>query len=161
MQDTLANCAEWQSWTDAANATQAESRIFQEALPKPRNGDTYTLDELRTYRPFALIETEDEEMFRTERVGVGTTSDSGVIKLSIEDDVPEAIEDQPAEIAIRWRNHIGTLIGELMDQHGTAGRLAIESIEVQRIYRTEEEEIKTIGDAIAVEMRITWGVTES
>jgi hypothetical protein len=157
--DTLAACAEWQGWVDAANASQAASRIYQDALPGPRHGNDYTLDELQTYRPFALIGSETEQGFRSERIADGTVNDAGVILIEIEDDIPDAIEDQPGEIALRLRNHVGTLIAELFALHGTAGYLAIEAIDVDGPYRTRSTAEETVGRAQVVVLRCEWGTT--
>lgn len=158
--DSLAACAEWQSWVGAANATQAASRIYQDALPPPRFGNDYTRDELESYRPFALITTDLDGGFRSQGIAYGTTDDAGVIIIAIEDDIPEAIADHPAEIALRVRNHIGTLISQLMALSGSAGYLAIESIDVDGPYRTHPNKIETIGDMQVVELRCTWGMLE-
>lgn len=157
MAASLANCDEWQDWTGANNATQAASRVFQESPTAPRYSDTYSLDELQSLRPYAVIETPDDGAFRMAFTARGTTIESGALLIFIQADVPEAIADQPDEIALRIRNRIGTLAQELMANRETAGYLAINSIEVIDISRTPKNEHARIGDAIDVQLRVEWG----
>jgi hypothetical protein len=157
---TLANCAEWQDWTGAVDATQAENRIHHDALPGPRFGREYTRQELQTFRPYALIWTDEEDGHRSEKVAEGGNyaRESGTLYIRFAADVPEAIEEQPGEADRRINSRVGTIVQELYARAAStpAGSLAIKNIIDSAPGRARDIDVETMGDALVKELRIEW-----
>jgi hypothetical protein len=127
LRHTLASCAKFRTFCGAADYAEALEHIHHDMLPAPANGEVYTLTEIGSYRPYAIVSTALRSAF-------GKTADamsdhyefaeSGRLWLYLVREVP-AEEDNPE---LDFKNHIGQIIDELCDYAGQAGYLALERI---------------------------------
>ena len=130
---TLADCATFRTWVGASGddaQAQALNRIYKDELPKPADGNTYTLEELQARRPFAIAYTGPG--FRLEKDSGDSTWSTGTIAILLEQDIPERITNDPAAIADEFETVIGKIIYEFMALAvgGTGGYLSATSISV-------------------------------
>jgi len=164
---TLAACHAWQHWQGAnLNSTQALARIYRNALPKPVSGGaSHTLAELQALRPFILIYTDTDGGFVMDREAASSGYDqSGKVIACIEQDVPEALLDDPAgvddaiqadlELLLRSEDPNEPGLAELAD---LPGKFIPRRIVVIGPVRTAEEDLAEMGDAQRVWLEITWG----
>lgn len=168
LRGTLAACYAWQNWQgNAWTEAQALARIYHDALPAPAaSSEAHTLSELKALRPFALIYTEPDWGFRMRREAAGMGYDqAGTIIVCIEQDIPESIIDDPAEIDLQFRKGLGNLLRSgNVNQPGLAeladipGEFVARDVRVYGPVRTEEQDVGTLGDAQRVWLEITWGV---
>lgn len=157
----LAACPTFQVMVSAADADQALVAIHHDEVTAP-DGTEYTLDELQTLRPFAVVWTSPEgggyQMQKTAS-GVGSHfMESGELILTLEDDVPEEIKDHPAEVSRRFLNNVGQIVREMADRAGddylNVNRMAI----LNGPRRAHEDIVPTEGDFQIVTLSIGWGV---
>lgn len=163
---TLADCTEFRSWTSTANQTEALDRIHIAGLP-PISEDEYTETEMDSLRPFAIVENDVDSGNTFDFHG--TTSPnrhykhSGRCFATLEQSVPSALEDDPAELDRQFQNTLGNILkhssgsGGLLDLAGTATYLAINTLTVHGPIRATHEEAVASGDSIAAIFEITWG----
>jgi hypothetical protein len=160
----LADCDSFRSWVGASGEDaqdQARARIHDDALPEPEDGGPeLTLAELRKHRPYAIVATAT---FGRDHVSTSDGYDYGAdggLSLQLEQDVPEAIKNNPAEIARRFENLIGSVIDDLCALSGTSDAesyLAFESIKMPEPWsRTHPDDHPTEGDAVRAELLIEW-----
>lgn len=131
----LSECAAFQTWVSAANATEALASIYYEGLPDPADKNVgYTRDELESVRPYAVIFLDEEEGFLKSHIATGSSydfEDHGRLKLRLEQDAPDDVGDEPnSDANLRWKNVIGQIIDDLCGLAGTAGNLAFTEIGV-------------------------------
>jgi len=154
---SLADCATFRTWVNASGddaQAQARARIHDTALPPSSTGEPYTLAELQRFRPFAIIDTMQARRFAKEatRAMLGTT---GVLLLILEQDVPEPIQNDPAEIGRRFKNAVGKIANELLAQAEDDGKLDIQAVDyTEPYYRTEEDVHETFGDVVCAQLFI-------
>lgn len=159
LKTTLADCDEFRSWVRASTQQQALDKIHMDALPPPESEGEFTVDELQRYRPYAVIFMAEEDGFSTvhDAVSAGFDyADSGSMTVELVEDIPDQIITNPAEIGRRFKNMLGNLITELKAKAGTAGYLAIQSIQVAGIYRASPEVIPAQGNWQGSRLRIGW-----
>lgn len=162
----LANVDAIQTLFGAANATEALERIYIEALPRPASGDKYTLEELESYRPFALIAIVDGQIMRSDIETVGgqwTHGRRGAFDLLIERKHPTSGADDVNALA--WIDLVDRVRGtadvdnpgliELADNGD--GYLSIRTVEVAEIWRGDENERQLAGDFQCAVLRVFWG----
>ena len=155
LHDSLANSAQFQTLTSAANATQAATHIYLDALERP-DGTAYTLAEIEKLRPFALI-CGGEIPIRTDfQAPPAGFMRSGELEMRLFMSVPDEVATKPGEIGRRFDNVLGTIVKELEAQCGTAGRLAFDSCEARRWSRTSDEDEEQFGDALQALITFTW-----
>ena len=158
----LANCTAWRTLTGAGDAAEGLGHIWHDALPPPADAHEHALNELETYRPFALISTPPNDGFETEVIagGVGLSyTEGGQLEVIIEADVPEDIRTNPAEVMLRFRNHIGDIIDDLRSLAGPGGTayLNVSKLMVtEGPYRSNEEQYEKEGDFQTVTLLIEW-----
>ena len=160
LRTTLADCTSFRTWVGAVNQAQALARIHHEALPPPITGSEHTLEELRAYRPCALIWTDVDNGFARRVVSVDSSIDSGSLGLRLAQDVGEEISHLHAEVYQRFINSVGQIVDELVGLAGLAGYLAMTSLELKSgPFRSHPDEYETVGDIQFCDLRITWGAT--
>ena len=165
----LANSATWQTWTGSANATAALDTIYLNALPKPAAADGYALDELQTYRPFAVIATDEAEGFAKAKFAEGSSfsfDESGRMTLTIEADIAAGDVDDDAEASMKFKNNLGNVLAEIAALAGTEGTIEVDGnpmyLRVTNIsvdagpYRSDEDQVPTEGDFYMVQIGIEW-----
>lgn len=119
---TLADCSEFRNLVGAGTHAAAMAHIWHEALPPPEdNADHYTLAEMQAYRPFALIFTNDldGELSSRQASNPGAWSDQGSLRILIEVDTPEDLEDSPVLLDHFVKQLVGRIVRRPSDE--TAG----------------------------------------
>lgn len=163
LRTSLANCATFQSFVSAADATAALAKIYHDAWPTPESGGpSHTLAEIEALRPSAIVYTEDESGFVVERDAAGgfdcARRNGGRLVAVLFRNVPSEDKYALAKVATDFRTTAGSIVDELMDQSETAGRLAIQRITCSGPYRTKVDNLQAEGDGQAYELLIEWGV---
>lgn len=96
---TLADCTEFRNLVGATTHAEAFARIWHESIPESADyaSDSFSLEALQALRPFALIYTVDTDGASLSRQAMtpGGWSDSGVLRIMIEINTPEELEDSP------------------------------------------------------------------
>ncbi len=159
---SLADSTAWRSWVDATTQEQALNRIHLIGLP-PADDDFYTRIELETKRPYAIVAMAPEGGFMQRALASGATrtpGDSGVLLLTIADDVPQEIESNLAELDMRFLNNVGAVLDDMWDVNGTGGYLAFSEVGVLLgPYRAVQEAQSGQGDWVGIDLRFNWGVS--
>jgi len=156
---TLAGSAMFKTWVDADDVDGALASIYMEGLPAPAAGAAvHTLLELQTYRPFAVVWTQENAGFQRTRKAVGTWRESGRLCLRLVQDTPAAVLANKPEADLLFKNTIGQIIDQMCDLAGGAGYLDIDTIAVDDgPYRTHPDAAADEGDAQGIDLGITYG----
>jgi hypothetical protein len=121
----LADCAAARTWLGAADQAAALARIHYDGLPAPANGAEYTLEELTTYRPYAVIYTPDRRGLVYHLDAISTHSEfrrNGAVCLRLYNSPDETDNDEPtSEANLKWKNTLGAILDGLADLAGTVG----------------------------------------
>lgn len=139
--DMLANSASLQTWTGAADETEAEAFVWIDALL----GETQI-----TANDYSVIVRA--ETFTMEREATDTYSRRGVVYLDFDGLIPEADRDLAGEAAYWWSNAIDGILDDLRDVANAGGTLSIVRITRQgpvgRHSRAESAAAEDIGDML-------------
>lgn len=160
----LADTTAFRTWTDSDNQAEALARIHCHALPPPASGRQHTMAELDAYRPFALIWTEPEGGFSAQRDTASGFSCTGRLRIRFEDGIDPDDSDDPAEAFRVFCNALGGVLDEMLADGGTGSStvLALDALRLEvGPYRTHEDELATIGDAIVAEVVVEWSGTHA
>ena len=156
----LADSTEFRTWVEAIDQASALDDIYIEALPAPADKRVHTLVELTALRPYAIIWTDPEDGFSMSHVATSSTfdfSEAGVLMMRFIDDVLPSIETDPAEIALRFKNHIGLILDDFKSLAGLGTYLAIDRVGIDLgPYRSDEDDQGTQGDYVGVDLRVEW-----
>lgn len=159
---TLADSDTFRGLTDPAmDQAGALARIHEEGLP-PAAGDEYTLAELASYRPFAIVAFKPIDGFRISAAGwSGTQKDwstRGQILVTIEKACPSAdvSNNEPTAAAMTaWRDEIGGVIDDIADLAGQAGYINAEAITYAiNAYAASPDDAPGEGVWLAAELEI-------
>ncbi len=123
---TLANSARFRTWTDTIESEQgALAKIHHEALPPAANNAAqHTVAELETYRPYAIVSTDQEaEGFSVVRDAMGSWKESGKLTLELCEDVPSNLLANLFEARLLFKNTVGVIIDEMRALADQAGKL--------------------------------------
>ena len=159
LRQSLANSATFRTWTETADEAAALAKIHYEGLPPPAdNAADYTAAALTAYRPYAVVWTDEENGFWKNKEASGFFRAGGRLILKFEQDVPEAIAADPAEIDLRFKNTIGQIIDDLCNLTLVGvGYLCFERITVDiGPYRTHPDDVPSQGDWQAIEIGVDW-----
>lgn len=169
LRNALADSAAFRTWVGTAGANiqeQARNRIHYESLsPPPASGDVYTLVELQSLRPFAMLWMNQEDGFQSVRdaaAGGDEWAHSGRLFMWFEQDILEAIQGDAAEIYVRFMNQIGSFITEMQDAAAAAGSGATRYLVwntlniVMGPIRSELDELVLQGDYMRMIMSVDW-----
>lgn len=119
---TLADCTEFRNLVGAADHAAAFARIWHESLPPPADGaDHYSLAEQESYRPFALIFTNDldGEMSSRQASAPGSWADNGSLRILIEVPTPADLDESPVLLDQLMKQIVGRIVRRPPDE--TAG----------------------------------------
>lgn len=155
---------------DVLNATdeaEALERIYVGCLPRPENGDAYTITELNQYRPFMLIGPGQSLAIRSQHQtfgGMWEHNRMGEFDVMVERQHPQSGQDDVNDLD--WINAVDRIRQTndaanpgLLELHETAGNLSIRQVDVLDIYRGTEEEQQALGDYQRATIRVYWGRT--
>ena len=158
LKTTLSGLAAFRTWVGATDSVGAAEHIYLEALPPDELwADTRTVERLKSRRPFAQIWTAETDGFRVIRDAspTGRTA-SGTLIVRLECNVPAAVRHDYAEVDRLFKNDIGDILDDLMEDSS----MAITSVSVSGPVRTSPADVPALGDAQMCELTIMWGVTQ-
>jgi hypothetical protein len=154
----VADSTAFRAWAAAASQAAALARIHHDVLPAGA-GTEHTLAELQAARPFAIVWTDPEGGYEFSLASFDdgfSYRDAGRIWLLLEQDVPAADADDPAELHIKLRNLMGALIKDLCGMAGKAGYLNLTKGIVFGPTRGDDEDIPGQGDYMQMALRVDW-----
>jgi len=154
LKKSLAASSTFRTWIGATGDDandQARSRIHFDEWPPPSDGNAHTSAEMRALLPSAIVDTED---FTATESAVGEHDNSGFLRVKLEWDIPERILNDPGAIAREFKNIIGGIIDDLFAMSGTAERLSIRQIRMERPDRTHPTEECDLGDVFCTKLII-------
>ncbi len=165
LRQTLGASDTFRTLVGAANQTEAEASIHKGALPKPVSGAySHSLAELATLRPYAILFEQPEEGFQVRAAALSGSRDfvaSGQFGILLEWPIPSNISDDPAEIAIQFRNIYGGIIDDMAGLASVAGYLDINEMAAEDgPWRSHEDDLETYGDVKIMMLRISWGIQQ-
>lgn len=135
LRDALADCAAFQAWTGAANATEAKGSIAYVSAPS-------SLD-----LPFAVVGFGPSDHALRGRGGLRNAFDSsGDLRLDFWGSVASSDLADEGDEALGFLSTVGAILGELLELAGQAGYLDIVGVSVGEPMRPAEEEAQTSGD---------------
>jgi hypothetical protein len=140
-------------------AGQAENHIHNDGLPIPA-GDGYTLAELRTYYPFAVIWTDERNGLRLDKAAYLAYRDSGTLRMRLIREVPTALSADYKAAERDWKNVVGGILSDLIGMSGTGTYLEIRSLSLEELYRNDPDDRPTQGECQAAELSFDWGISE-
>lgn len=146
--DMLAATPAFLTWTGESTESSALERIHYEGLPGPIDNKAYTKFELQSYRPFAIVYIADEAGFSRSITSTTTFDEVGSIVLSLEQDAPSSLGDDPSSDAnIQWSNTIGAIIDGLADLRAAAaaGHLMFNDIHLLARGWANKDKVATQG----------------
>ena len=163
IRDMLAGCKTFQTWTGESDAAGAKTHIYYDAVPLPNmKDDSTSLAYLVSLRPFALIWTSETSGYAYNELMGG----SGIIHIRFEGNTPPATSTDWEECDRLFKIKIGNIIQStdssnpgLAELSKTGTYTQITSITLDALYRSDEEEWPTYGDAQRAEVSVQWGVT--
>lgn len=166
IRDMLANCSTFQTWVGAANATAAKSSIYYDAVPRSDYmADTDPLSWNVSIRPFAIVWTENENGFSMTESSSDYYTPSGTIKVRLEQNTPSSSATDWEEADRLFKNTLGDIIRSgdsdnpgLLELSIARTYAQISRVTLDALYRTDDDEYDTFGDAQAAEFSISWGV---
>lgn len=164
---TLRDCDAWRKMKDPLNPwdqATAAAHIYTDALPPPSPGPDFTLADLQTLRPFALVWPDTTLGLRMQQVATGCYSPSGQFIMQIELDTPDGFANDNNALGEELYQRFGRLIytGDggapgMLDLATTSGYLPITDVVFTRYMRSEPDDWQDVGDCIVAEFQISWG----
>jgi len=163
----LANCTAFRTLTGATNEAEALARIYQGCLPPPAsNAEAYTLAQLESYRPFAIVMVSPGQAIEYSRMAFGggnwNHNRRGEFHILIERSHPTSGDDDDNDFA--WIDTIGKIVHSadinnpgLIELHERQEYLSVAGISVRDIYRADEEDAKEVGDYQRAHIVLRWG----
>jgi len=159
LRTSLADVTAFRTWCGAADQAAALARIHHEGLPAPRDKHAHTIEELRDYRPYAIVFTAEQNGFRLDVVDgdLDYTAAGGLI-LRLFQDAAEVFDDEPsAEANLTFRNAVGEIIDGLGDLAGQAGYLAFNSLVLEDpLSWTAKKYVPGYGVVQRAQLRLDW-----
>lgn len=145
LQTLLADCATFQAWVDADNATEAKESIHFLAV----DADEAT-------RPFALI-SPDAEWTLTAISSGPDFSDHGALILTLEADISEVNVGNPADEYFEFANAVGGIIDEMSQKARSGAYMMVSSFSFEEApYRSRKERKNSDGDYCGVSFKVTY-----
>lgn len=147
LEDLIANCAGFRTWTGTADVAAAKARIYLVATES-------------TTKPFALISQGDD--FNIDSHSGGTAQfyeTSGSLFLRFDDDVNPSYTADPENAEMEFTNAIGLIFEQMMALSGTSGYMHIYNI--QKMYgprREDRDEKSSGGQYNQAKFNIVWGI---
>ena len=100
---SLADCTAFRTWCGASDQAAALARIHLEGLPDPPEGQqTYTAEQLRALRPYAIVNTKPAGGFSLALAAFGAHGDydaAGKLEVQIFQNCPATLDNDPSSDA--------------------------------------------------------------
>lgn len=165
---TLAACSQWIVDTDSADATEALTHIYYDALPPSDDGDTFKKEELIELRPFCIVATNAEQGYSWGRIGAEAWDDHGSIVLIFQYNVPDSMVNDEQQLFRWFENRLGNImrpdpsvftnyVGFTTLAH-SAGYFAGVKVDLGIIGRIDQKAAETKGDYVLATIQVDWGV---
>jgi hypothetical protein len=168
---SLAACTQFQLDTNSADAAEALTHIYFDALTPPADRSTYSAEELTDLRPFCIVATHPTENgFSWGRIGAEAWDDSGTLILIFQYPVPAGMEEDNQALMRWFKNRLGNIIrpdttvsGQssyvgMSDLAHSGGYLAGSKVSLGILGRADQKVIKTEGDFVMATLLVQWGV---
>lgn len=156
---TLAACAAFRTWCGVDTAEEALARVYVDDLPADERGlAARSREQLTALRPFALIDTGKQSGYTRGRVGTGTYVEAGTLAIVLEENVPEELAGDTANLARRFKNVLGNVIDELLALAYGAGYLAIDMLTLHGPVRCTTDDVAGEGDHQFAALEVRHGV---
>lgn len=137
-------CEAFQTWTGAADATEALEHIHMVELPQ---GDLV--------RPFALIGFGDR--WKSEQRSIQLYTKTGELFLMFEDDVAAADQASAADALFGFMNPMGDVVSEMLQLAGTDDYLNVLEMEMEvPPIRENEEDAQIAEDYYNAIFNVVW-----
>jgi hypothetical protein len=167
---TVAACTQWINDTDSADATEALTHIYFDALPPSQDGNAFTREELIELRPYCIVATNPENGYSWGRIAAEGWDDSGSLVLIFEYNTPEALA-RDNQALMRWfKNKLGNIMrpdDTVFTDYVGISQLAHRGdyhastkIRVGVLGRADELLDETEGDYLLATLIVDWGVQE-
>jgi hypothetical protein len=170
LRNMLAACAAFQAWIGAGVDPLTRIHLIELAVPvtdDEEQDQNFSLAEIQARRPFAVLWTPSEQPFSIDIIASpNLPSQSGVLRVRLEESVPAELERNYPEAYRRFLNTVGQIIHSediihpgLVELLGTCGSdyLNFYKIDVLDHMRTSSDDAPTMGDAHKCELEIRWG----
>lgn len=147
----IANCATFQSITSSDDAAEAIDHVYFDSLPVPAgNLPQHSAAELQSYRPFALVYSDESSVIRYTLRGIDASGfrfgQRGTVKFFLEIDIDPDDSDEPQEAERKVKNSFGKIIDELAELAGQPGYIAASSIDFTGPVRAHPDDVQDVGD---------------
>jgi hypothetical protein len=150
--DLIAAATAWQSWVEAADATEAAASVWLLALTDAE-GRTYTEAEISALRPFALLDLGNAWRLTKSASGACYRA-AGSVRLRIEHNVPEAYQADAPAATLEFTNRLGALILGLGEVDQGLGHLVPNEIQIVELGRSDEADAS--GDHFFAELLLAY-----
>jgi hypothetical protein len=162
----VAASTSFQSFVGAANAAAAAARVHKLDLPRPE-GEVYTIDELSTYRPLAIVDMERggggwEAIEVAKGGGIGRFRTGGRLMLCLERSVPPGLVDDNRAADADFMAKVEAIASDMLalaeTDDGTNVYLCLRKMRIHAgPRRADPKEVATLGDYQLVWLEIDWG----
>jgi len=153
----IAASATFQTLVGEPTEDGALAHVYRWRLPDPASGGAYTLAELQSYRPYALVAPSPEGAYRRSRDAEASFDSGGAIAVRIIRDLPSSGTDAEKDVA--WDDIVSKIIDEIVSPSivNAAGYLAVETVSIDYgPYRNDEDDIADEGIIQGVDLTLTW-----
>lgn len=162
LRSTLAGLSAFRTFVGVATEDEAAAHVYHSSLPPMTKGhESYTLAELRQYRPYAIIWTQETgNGFRwSNAAGYGASHVSGRLLARLIREVPDALANDQSAADVDFTNQIGAICDALIVAGQTPENLSVQAITLYSgPERNPEEEHHAVGSLQGVTLLIEWGV---
>ncbi len=166
--ENIAHATRFQTITGSADATEAKQHIYYSSLPDPQDGSAYTKEELQSYRPYAMIWTDENTGLTMVKTGEQRTwigSGSIFAEFGYNADPTKS----QAEIEREWKNILGEMLFQttqpdpfdgIIENAGEGNFLDIRRVVVRQVNHWELEDETEQGAWSEAVIQFDWGVAE-
>lgn len=162
LRETLAALPAFQEFAGVTSADDAAAHIFRNDLPPhAANQSDYSLEELRQYRPFAILWTQrtGNGFSWSNRPAFGTTRMSGRLLFDLEREIPERFNHVTADEDADFCNLVGLIADELAAVGYLPGGMPIEEVTVvDGPARNDPKNYLRQGRLQGATILVQWGV---
>lgn len=167
---SLAACTQVQADTNSADADEALTHVYFDAVTPPQDRNSYSAEELTDLRPFYIVATHPAESgYSWNRIGAESWDDSGNLILIIQYPVPGEMADDNQALMRWFKNRLGNILRPdpdvftnyvgLSDLAHQPGYLAATGFKLGILGRADQKVLATEGDFVMATLNVSWGTT--
>lgn len=160
----LAASTAWQTWTGAADATQAAEHVYYKGLPRPplppeeeSEPEAFGLKYQQGLRPFAILDFPPESAFAWSLLSPHGTG--GQLDLLFVDNIAPGDEYDVLDAERDFVNKLGDVLEDLATNSGVNLTAYLRVTEIRLAegpWRGGEDERATRGDYVAARVELQW-----